>query len=82
MECFVYRQEGSAKQVKRLRNSHKTKDEAGVVCLIALSKQTLSGVNLLMTDSSKCKAQFLGLLDCMPYPHSKVQPCLLLKAPG
>lgn len=80
MECFVYRQEGRAKQVKRLRNVHKTKDEAGVVCPVALSKQPLSGVNLLMNESSKCKTLFLGLLDCMPYPYSKVQPCLLLKA--
>lgn len=81
MECFVYRKEGRAKQVKRLRNVHKTKEEAGVVCLIALSKQLLSGVNLLMNESSKCKAQSLGLVDCMSCPHSKVQPCLLLKAP-
>lgn len=77
----MYRQEGREKQVKMLRNIHKTKDESGVVGPIALSKRPLSGVNLLMNESSKCKAEFLGLLDCMAYPYSKVQPCLLLKAP-
>lgn len=69
MESFVYRQEGRAKQVKRLRNIHKTKDKAGLVCLIALSKQALSGVNLLMNEPSKCKAGFLGLLDCKIPTH-------------
>lgn len=59
MECFVYKQEGRAKQVKRLRNIQKTKGKAGVMYLTTISNQALSGLNLLMNESSKCKAQLL-----------------------